>query len=233
MKIKSVVFDMDGTIIKSLTIWSDIIASIIGKENVNFFLAMRAKAPGKGIIQTSSTLRDVFSIQGTDEEIAYMYEQRVRDFFNRSSIDFIDGFQSFHNHLKINNIATSLATDAPNHGLDILRQKLNLESYFGQHIYNSCAVDYRFKPDPAVFLHAITKLELTPNECVIFEDSHQGVAAAKRAGVFCIGVNSHDNFDELAGADYIIDDYTNLTLEKLTELVLVKSPIKTKETHVS
>lgn len=233
MKIKSVVFDMDGTIIKSLSIWSDIIASIVGKENVGFFLALRAKAPGKGIIQTCTTLRDIFNIQGTDEEIGQMYEQRVKDFFNQREIEFIDGFQIFHNHLKINNIAMSLATDAPNHGLDILRQKLDLESFFGQHIYNSCAVDYKFKPDPAVFLHALAKLELNPDECVIFEDSYQGVAAAKHAGVFCVGVNSHDNFKELANADYIIDDYTDLTLEKLSELVLVKGPIKTKEIHVT
>lgn len=226
MNIKSIIFDMDGTIVKSLSTWSDIIASLIGRENIGLFLALRAKAPGKGIIQTTSTFRDVFNIKGTDEEIAEMYEQRVKDFFNATTIEFIDGFKQFHSHLTENNIATSLATDSPNHALDILKPKLNLSSFFGAHIYNSCAVGYKFKPDPSVFLHALEKLEQKPDECIIFEDSREGVAAAKRAGIMCIGVNSHNNIEELGNADYIIDDYNNMTLEKLSELVVPKSPAK-------
>jgi HAD superfamily hydrolase (TIGR01509 family) len=155
-----------------------------------------------------------------------MYEQRVRDFFNDTTIEFIDGFQHFHNHLKTNNIPTCLATDSPNLALDILKPKLNLASFFGPHIYNSCAVGNKFKPDPAVFLHSLEKLELKPDDCIIFEDSREGVAAAKGAGVFCIGINSHNNLDELINADHIINDYNDLTLEKLSSLALLKKSVK-------
>lgn len=46
------------------------------------------------------------------------------------------------------------------------------------------------KPDPAVYLTTAKKLKLDPAECLVFEDSPNGVMAAKAAGVKCIAVPS-------------------------------------------
>jgi beta-phosphoglucomutase len=224
MKIESVLFDMDGTIIRSITVWDKIIASFVGNQQIPLFLNLRANAQAKGINGTCAALRELTDVHGTDAEIMHRYEQRAEEYLHHATIDFIDGFQDFHNHLIEQKISMSLVTNAPNYALNVLRKKLNLELFFGQHIYNSCTVNNRFKPDPAVLLHALEKLKVEAKNCIIFEDSHEGVLAAKRAGIFCVGVNSGQNLNDIAQTDRIITDYTDLTLEKLASYHQVSYP---------
>lgn len=214
MIIKAALFDMDGTIIKSLDCWDDIIISFIGKENIKRFRDEKRQATTRGLGNTGDIFRSVFGLQITDDQVRKQYAEKAHEIFTASSIDFIKDFHEFHGHLMSRQISTSLATNAPNYALDVLRNKLNLSSFFGQHIYNSCTVN-TFKPNPAVFLHALEKLNIAPEHAIIFEDSYEGVAAAKRAGIRCIGINSGDNLDELDGADFIVQDYTGLTIETI------------------
>lgn len=46
----------------------------------------------------------------------------------------------------------------------------------------------RHKPDPDVFLEAARRLDISPSECLVFEDADLGVEAAKRAGMRCVDV---------------------------------------------
>ncbi len=206
---------MDGTIIHSNSVWTAVIASLVGRKNVGLFYEIRSKTPGRGTLRTATILQSSFGMEGSLEEIGRIYEERTRDYFTRSSIDFIHGFHDFHKHLVTRNIPTSLVTNAPNYALDPLKINLALASFFGDHIYNSCTVNSTFKPDPAVLLHALDKLGITADECIIFEDSLEGTTAAKRAGIRCVGINSDDNLHELEQADFIIQHYEGLTIEKI------------------
>ena len=53
-----------------------------------------------------------------------------------------------------------------------------------------CTSDYvaAVKPDPALYLLALEKLGVTPEEAIAFEDSPNGILAAKRAGIYCVAV---------------------------------------------
>lgn len=227
MLIKAVIFDMDGTIISSHGIWDEIVASFVGKDNIDLFIKLRNNDPGNGIEKTCNVLKTAFNYSGTFEEITQLYQDRAQDFFARSAIDFIPGFQEFHEHLRTQNILTGLATDAPNYALDVLKPKLALRSFFGDHIYNSCMVS-TFKPNPAVFQQTIDQLNIEPEHCVVFEDSLQGVEAAKNLGLFCVGIIRQNNAAELGRADLTIKDYNGLSLEFLQSQRL----ITTKATQV-
>lgn len=62
------------------------------------------------------------------------------------------------------------------------------------------------KPDPAIYLLAATTLRLTPAACVVVEDSHIGLRAAKGAGMRCVVTRSTYTHDEdFTGADRIVD----------------------------
>ena len=69
------------------------------------------------------------------------------------------------------------------------------------------------KPDPEAYLVAAAKLGVAPERCIVFEDSHVGVLAAKRAGAYCIAVrNPHAHFpQDLSGADEVLDSMCELT----------------------
>lgn len=62
------------------------------------------------------------------------------------------------------------------------------------------------KPDPAIYTLAATTLGLTPAACVVLEDSHIGLTAAKGAGMRCVVTRSTFTHDEdFSGADRIVD----------------------------
>jgi len=215
MKIEAVLFDMDGTIIKSLSVWNAITASFVGHENVETFRSLRSQSSYKGLARDCHVLRSVFNIQKTDQEIEQLYHLRAQEFFTQTPVDFVEGFIDFHQHLISQKIKLSLVTNAPNYGLNVLKTTLNLSSFFGPHIYNSCMMNYTFKPDPTILLHAMEKLEVSNENCIIFEDSLEGITAAKRANIRSVAINYGTNSDEISQADFIIDNYRGLTLEKV------------------
>ena len=73
------------------------------------------------------------------------------------------------------------------------------------------------KPDPEAYLVTARKLGVNASECVVFEDSHVGVIAAKRAGMYCIAVRNPraQTRQDLSAADVIVDSMREVNLSAL------------------
>ena len=71
------------------------------------------------------------------------------------------------------------------------------------------------KPNPAIYLYAAQQLGIDPEDCIAIEDSRHGIRAAKNAGMFCIGINSSKNLENIQEADHKIDAYHELDLVKV------------------
>lgn len=71
------------------------------------------------------------------------------------------------------------------------------------------------KPYPDLYLHAAAQLGIDPEECIAIEDSATGLAAAKSAGMFCIGINTAKKPETLSEAHMIIDTYDQIDLLNL------------------
>jgi len=74
------------------------------------------------------------------------------------------------------------------------------------------------KPDPEVFLTAAGRLAMPPAQCVVVEDAMQGVEAAKRGGMKCIGIDRHNDPGRLAKADLIVKDLGEIGLSHVEAL---------------
>ena len=72
------------------------------------------------------------------------------------------------------------------------------------------------KPDPEVFLIAAKLLNMKPENCIVFEDSVAGVEAANVANMISIGIG---NKNVLGHAQYIFNDFTEISDEFITELI--------------
>ena len=72
------------------------------------------------------------------------------------------------------------------------------------------------KPDPEVFLNAAAQLNMSANNCVVFEDSVAGVQAANAAGMISIGVGSDAILHE---ANYVFNDFSEMSDEFLEQLI--------------
>lgn len=75
------------------------------------------------------------------------------------------------------------------------------------------------KPFPDIFLLAAEHMAIDPSECVIIEDSPNGIQAAKAAGSKCIAVTNTFTTENLREADLICNSLEEITLETITELI--------------
>jgi beta-phosphoglucomutase-like phosphatase (HAD superfamily) len=77
----------------------------------------------------------------------------------------------------------------------------------------------KHKPDPEVYLKSASNLSLSPDQCIVFEDSYSGVSAAKNAGMKVVGVLSTHSTDQLPICDLYIENYVDIDLNKIISLL--------------
>jgi len=96
--------------------------------------------------------------------------------------------------------------------------RLNLLNYF--HIIHTAEDVKKTKPDPELFNLTLNSLNLEPKEAIVFEDSPNGVTAAKAAGIFVVAVpNPLTRQLPLHHADLVIDSLADYTLDDIIEKV--------------
>ncbi|MGQ9732377.1 MAG: HAD family hydrolase [Candidatus Zipacnadales bacterium] len=79
----------------------------------------------------------------------------------------------------------------------------------------------RKKPAPQIYALTAQRLCLAPERCVVFEDAPVGVQAARAAGCHCVAVTSTVGAEELAEADMVVENLTEVSLRDLERLVRV------------
>ena len=107
----------------------------------------------------------------------------------------------------------AVASSSTKEGLERKLRQVGLWTHFEPHVYSADHVA-NAKPAPDLFLHAAEKLGVPPSECLVLEDSVNGVVAAKAAGMrvwgFLGGGHVHDRLGErltAAGAERLVADW--------------------------
>ena len=75
------------------------------------------------------------------------------------------------------------------------------------------------KPDPEGFVRGARLLEVDPADCVVFEDSHAGIEAARRAGMPVVAVGAR-----ASGADWVVADLRGVTVRAVGDRVEIVLP---------
>jgi len=101
-----------------------------------------------------------------------------------------------------------VATSAPTENVDFVLGKTGLKSYF-QSVTDESDIRHG-KPDPEIFLKAAGKLGVPPDSCLVFEDSFHGIEAARRAGMYVIGVATTHEAGALKNTDLVIADFSQI-----------------------
>lgn len=127
-----------------------------------------------------------------------------------ADIEEVEGLTDFIQKLHDKNIKTAIATTAPAGNRDFALKALGLEGKFevilgDEHVTNG-------KPHPEIYLSTAKGLGVSPNECIVFEDSPPGIESGKNAGMKVVGLLTSHSGEELAGADYLVNDFTEINL---------------------
>lgn len=212
MKPKAIIFDLDGTIVKTEHLWLQAALQLLQKRGISISKTaeqnLEVQLNGLDVLSACELIRAYFRLPDTLEDI-YKEKTELAHQLYSSALAFIPGFTDFHAQLQHQAIPSAIATNSDVRTLKIITNALTLHNYFGEHIY-SFEVVGKPKPHPELFLYAAEQLNVPPHECIVLEDSAHGIKAAKAANMRCIGINSHGDRHQLQHADVIVDGYTEI-----------------------
>jgi len=214
-QINTVIFDMDGVIVDSEPIHLKIVYNIVKELGIQISKKDLRRYVGTSGIEMWTDLTDRYNLDRSPQKITQTNHQRYAKYIK--SMDKLpavqgvcDCIEQFHQM----EIPLVLASSSSMAQINLILQKLNLGSYFPLRI--SGADLPKSKPDPLIFQKAAEMAGTTPSQCLVIEDSFNGVTAAKAAGMVCIGYrNPNSGNQDLSKADLIIDDFHRLDHEDL------------------
>jgi beta-phosphoglucomutase len=214
---KAVIFDMDGVICHTNPFHSQAFKIFFEKRSVfpteeDFQLHMYGK--NNGYILSHFLGRKIEGQELLDLE--FEKESLFREIYQHH-VDPIPGFLEFFHNLKAEGLKTGVATSAPFANLELIGGQLDLFPFLESALASEHVTKH--KPDPEVYLKSAANLSLSPDQCIVFEDSFSGVSAAKNAGMKVVGVLSSHAIDQLPICDFYIENYLGLDAAKIVKLL--------------
>ena len=208
--IKAVLFDMDGVLIDSELIRLELLQGIFKSMNIIMSDEEYIKFIGTSSHFMWGTIKDKYSLDYTLEELIKKDRTKYFNYLSSSEMKIspITGIPELLKALYENNIKMAVASSSPIAVIELIIESFKFKNYFNELVTG----DYveRSKPEPDIFLYAADKLGVLPEECIVIEDSCNGVKAAKKAGMKCIGYRNCNSGDQdLSKADIIIDSFYN------------------------
>ncbi len=208
MNISAVIFDMDGLLLDSERLWLDCWGEVAELNGLDPDVIRTCACRAIGV--TKQRAREVFfetAGQGLDYDV-YLQEatRRFRAAEAEGRLVLKSGALEILRFLKERGIATALATSTAEETARRQMRERGCLDYFDICVFGSQVA--RSKPAPDIFLEAARILGQDPADCLVLEDSFNGVRAAAAAGMHCIMVpDLLQPDDELrALPDYIMPD---------------------------
>ncbi|WP_339307580.1 HAD family hydrolase [Paenibacillus sp. FSL R5-0519] len=208
--IQAVIFDMDGVLIDSEPIYFEIerssfahFGAVMTEEEHHTYVGVTLESMWQQVLdkhQLTATL---------DEVLAYHQHNVMQTMLAHSNLTAMPSVERWLSWLHEQHISIAVASSSPRALIDLIMNKTGLGRYFevrmtGEEVENG-------KPAPDIFLTTAEMIGASPSNCLVIEDSRNGVQAAKSAGMRCIGYhNPGSGNQDLSKADLQISSYDQL-----------------------
>jgi len=164
------------------------------------------------------TFTYLYNREITPEELEQFSNERVDTAIEifKPQIKMTEGLQNLLDELLEMNIPMAIATSARKRYFNFIMDQLNIRKYF---IVVLTAEDItKGKPDPEIYLETASKLQIEPQNCIVFEDTLSGIKAAKAAGMKVVGIATTHFKEELGLADTVVNNFEKVNLEFLNSV---------------
>lgn len=207
---KAALFDLDGVLIDSETLYTSFWERV-GKQH-------RLPSPTFAYDIKGTTLNDILTTYFPEPEVRSDVDRLLHEFENEIVYPVFPGALEFVDALRAKGLKTVIVTSSDAKKMDFLfAQHPDFPSHFDA-IVTACDVT-RSKPDPEPYLVGAAKVGIAPEECIVFEDSFQGLEAGRAAGCKVIGLSTTNPAESIRDkADLITPSLEALT-EKITEII--------------
>ena len=209
---KGIIFDMDGTIVDSLPYHYEAWKIFFKENKVQNFSEKLKDYKGGGTLDLLTT---VLGNNYSKKELKSMVDDKeiiFRDIYKNNVIP-IEGFIQMLESIKSQKILVGLASNAIRENVKMILNELKIYNEFesiicGDEVENG-------KPNPEMFNKTAKIFKLDKKDCLIFEDSIEGLQGAVNSGIDAIGVksSSSDKILKSAGAKATIKNYVNINFK--------------------
>ena len=216
MNIQACIFDLDGVIVDTAKYHYNAWRKLANSLGFDFIEAQNEQLKGVSRMESLEIILDIGKKtldQATKQALATQKNDQYLEYIAAMTpSEILPGVTRFLDELKIKNIRIALGSASKNAVLTL--EKVNLLDYFEVIIDGTKTT--RSKPDPQVFQLGAQGLGIAPENCIVFEDAAKGVIAARKAGMYAIGIG---NADDLAHAHAVIPSFEHVNFEKIVGLL--------------
>ena len=204
----ALIFDMDGVMVDNMKYhriaWNRY-AKLLGFGDIDLFDLIGFGATNRRYLEF------LFKRSLSDAEVSKMGEEKealYRSIFS-DHIEPVQGLVPLLLRLKGNGLKLGVATSSPLSNLDFVLDRLKLRSYFDVLVYEELVKSG--KPNPEIYLKALSLLDVDSDQSVVVEDSIHGAEAAKAAGCKVIGLLTSLTSQTFTLANVIAKNHDDIT----------------------
>lgn len=210
----AVIFDMDGVLADSQGLHARCERAVLFRYGIELSEAEISRQYG------GTTDREFFTAVLSKHGLSIEYQPLIRAKWQAMlalapNIQPIPGASDLVSALRTLGVKLAVASGSP---LDFIESTLRACAMRGAFDAVASGEEVRQgKPAPEVFLLAAERLHVSPEQCVVIEDSLSGILAARRAGMKCVAV-SHTGEVGMHAADRVVSDLRHVTADAILTL---------------
>ncbi|WP_310994299.1 HAD family hydrolase [Aequorivita marina] len=216
--LKAVLFDMDGVIVDTEPLHRKAYFKMFEEVNIDVDEALYDSYTGQATLPICRDLCEHFNLSEAPETLVKIKRKHFKYLFdNDTDFALIDGVYELIKDYYNNGLTLVLASSASMPNINRIFDRFDLNKYFKAKI--SGADLKASKPHPEIFVKAAQLAGEHVDNCMVIEDSTNGITAAKAANIYCVGFKSpHSVNQDYSKADKVITSFKEIAYANLTNL---------------
>ncbi|MBN1948373.1 MAG: HAD family phosphatase [Candidatus Cloacimonetes bacterium] len=218
-ELPAVIFDMDGVIIDSEPLYFRVEQELFQSLGVDISREFHSNLVGLSMNRIWQMIKHRNNLSQSIEELTEIHHRLMIELIRNSpGLRPMPGLLPLLAQLHEYNIPCAIASSSSRELIGEVLSRLDISNYFRVIVGGDEIVES--KPDPAIFLSAASQLAKKPDQCLVIEDSRNGMLAARSAGMRCVGLkNPNSGWQNLQEADLIITGLSQLDLNIIINLL--------------
>ena len=217
--LKAVLFDMDGVIVDTEPLHHKAYQQMFSEVGIDVSSEMYEGFTGQSTYGICVQLCSYFKLHQDPQELVQIKRNNfTKLFFEDDDLQLLEGVKDLILDYHANGLALVLASSASMFTINNITKRFGLNQYFKDKL--SGADLKASKPHPEIFINAASSAGVSHNECIVIEDSTNGIKAAKSAGIFCIAYKSeHSKNQDYTLADMLISNYEEINYGSIKNIL--------------
>ena len=215
--ISTIIFDMDGVIIDSEPIHQQLEFEMFAELRLHISDEEHKDYIGTSAVDMWTKIGERHKLTRSPRELLQYGRKKYWKSLDEGKVPLVEGALDLIKLFYENKFIIQVASSATRPTVDKVLEHFSLEKYFKYRIGGDEVS--KSKPEPEIFLKAAQQSGSDPENCLVIEDSSNGVKAAKSAGMFCIGyANSGTGIQDLGMANLVVQSLNEITHKTISLL---------------